>query len=372
MATYKVIQDVEAEDKILGPLTLRQFIYGLISAFLLYICFLCLSKGLAFMLVVFLPPALFTGFFAFPFGKDQSTEVWALAKIRFMIKPRRRIWDQSGIKQLVTITAPKRVEKVLTNGLSEHEVHSRLQALANTIDSRGWAIKNVNVNMFSQPNPLMAADSDRLIDINTIPREVPNYDVQASDDMLDETSNPIAQQFQSMINQSTATHRKQLIDELNDIRDDENAKQQQPPDYWFMHQTTPPANLPEDQAVFGAAPVVHPGTTSDDSNQQVAVTEDERKIIEQAKTVHDTRKISYAHLKTIQPLGTTPPPTDKEANQSASKTDTNTAVEPVTAPRNPAILSLASNNDLNVSTIAREAHKATGDDNSNEVVISLR
>src|SRR5665213_2597510 len=107
MATYKVIQDIEAEDKILGPLTLRQFIYGLISIFFFYICFLCLTKHASFLLILFLPPALFTAFFTFPFGKDQPTEIWALAKIRFLFKPRQRIWDQSGIKELVTITVPK-------------------------------------------------------------------------------------------------------------------------------------------------------------------------------------------------------------------------------------------------------------------------
>ena len=32
MATYKVPQDVEAEDKLLGPFTFRQFIYLLVSA----------------------------------------------------------------------------------------------------------------------------------------------------------------------------------------------------------------------------------------------------------------------------------------------------------------------------------------------------
>ncbi|MGH7158305.1 MAG: PrgI family mobile element protein [Candidatus Saccharimonadales bacterium] len=35
MATYKVIQDIEAEDKILGPLTLRQFIYAGVAAILI-------------------------------------------------------------------------------------------------------------------------------------------------------------------------------------------------------------------------------------------------------------------------------------------------------------------------------------------------
>src|SRR5665213_1846981 len=98
MSTYKVIQDIEAEDKILGPLTLRQFIYGLIAGFLLYICFLSVVKGAPYLLVLFLPPALFAAFFAAPFGRDQPTEVWALAKILFYFQPRRRVWNPSCVK----------------------------------------------------------------------------------------------------------------------------------------------------------------------------------------------------------------------------------------------------------------------------------
>lgn len=371
MATYKVIQDIEAEDKILGPLTLRQFIYALITVFLMYISFLCITKGIPYMLVIFLPPALFTGFFAFPFGKDQSTEVWALAKIRFMLKPRRRIWDQSGIKELVTITVPKRVEKVLTNGLSQNEVQSRLSALANTIDSRGWAIKNVNVNMYAQPNPLMTDDSDRLISLENMPHEVPNYDVQAADDILDPTNNPIAHQFQEMINASTQTHRKELIDELNGIRAEEKAKAQGAPnDYWFLHQTPTPAGLPADQAVFGAAPVVHPGMS--DVIAAAPETPAEHELAEQFKEHNQTQKISYAHMRTLQPLGSTPAATPQKDDSQAQPTDDQTAQAPVTAPVNPAILSLASNNDLNVSTLAREAQKANDQSSEDEVVISLR
>src|SRR6202167_364448 len=96
MATYKVIQDIEAEDKLVGPLTLRQFIYAGIAALSGYLGFLTASKGAPFMLGVFAPITFVCGFFAFPWGKDQPTEVWALAKIRFFLKPRRRIWDQTG------------------------------------------------------------------------------------------------------------------------------------------------------------------------------------------------------------------------------------------------------------------------------------
>ena len=109
MATYKVIQDVEAEDKLVGPLSLRQFIYAGIAALCIYLTVLSTTKHAGFMAIFFVPIALFTGFFAFPWGRDQPTEIWALAKIRFMLKPRKRIWDQTGVKELVTITVPKTV-----------------------------------------------------------------------------------------------------------------------------------------------------------------------------------------------------------------------------------------------------------------------
>ena len=147
MAAYKVIQDVEAEDKLLGPLTLRQFIYAGAAAIMLYLSYFAATHHASLLLTVFLPFAAVLAFFAFPWGRDQPTEIWALAKIRFLLKPRRRIWDQSGVKDLVSVTAPKQVQTNYTNGLSQTEVHSRLHALADTIDSRGWAIKNANLNL---------------------------------------------------------------------------------------------------------------------------------------------------------------------------------------------------------------------------------
>ena len=69
---------------------------------------------------------IFFGALAAPIGKDQPTEVWLLARIRFFLKPRQRLWNQDGMSQLVTVTAPKKEERVLTDGLSQTEVRSRL------------------------------------------------------------------------------------------------------------------------------------------------------------------------------------------------------------------------------------------------------
>lgn len=334
MATYKLIQDIEAEDHILGPLTLRQFIYALVAALMYYLSFLVYAKGLKIMLVVFLPPGLFFSFFAFPFGKDQSTEVWALAKLRFLFKPRRRIWDQSGMKELVTITAPKKVEPVRTNGLSQTEVRSRLSALANTLDSRGWAVKNIDVNAYNQPDPFMSQMSDRLIDVNNLPQEVPNYEVHASDDIMDPRSNPIAQQFDSMITEAEQSHRQQLINQLNNPQP---AAATTSSSNWFMNQSA--------------------STTAKPAGE----TPEEKALLERLKAQHQNYQIPYSHMRTLKPLSS-------DAATPASDDQSS-----VTPPADPAILSLASNDDLNVATIAREANKAKhGDEPQNEVVISLR
>src|SRR5882724_11161138 len=101
MATYKVLQDIEADDKLLGPLTFRQFIYAGVAAINLYLCFLAVTKGFPVGIVIFFPFVVVGGFFAWPWSGDQPTEIWALAKIRFLVKPRKRIWNQSGVRELV-------------------------------------------------------------------------------------------------------------------------------------------------------------------------------------------------------------------------------------------------------------------------------
>jgi hypothetical protein len=368
VATYKLIQDIEAEDKILGPLTLRQFIFALIAVFFFYLSFICATKGAPFLLVLFLPPGLFLAFFAFPFGRDQPTEIWFLAKLRFWFLPRNRIWDQSGVKELVTITVPKKVERVLTNGLSETEVKSRLQALANTIDSRGWAIKNVNT--YTQPVVVGGTD-DRLINLSSLPQEVPDeYDAGEANDIMDPFSSPVAQNVDYMVNQSTQAHHQLLMEELNAPIPAPIAPALAPAPSWFMGQggitslsapVLPPQRqtqpyVPPQQALQAASAPLPP------------ISLDEGLLSSQLRHQAGSQQSAYSHLRTLQPLGSQP---SVPATQIPIPVSDPPAM---TAPSDPAILSLASNDDLDVATLAREAKKARDDkDLSNdEVVISLR
>ncbi|HEX7963773.1 MAG TPA: PrgI family protein [Candidatus Saccharimonadales bacterium] len=431
MAQYKVIQDVEAEDKLLGPLTLRQFIYAGTAAITLYLSYFAATHHAGFLLAIFLPFAVICAFFAFPWGRDQPTEVWALAKIRFMLKPRRRIWDQSGTKDLVSITAPKKLQMDYTNGLSETEVRSRLHALADTIDSRGWAIKNANLNLYSQPALVMGEPaSDRLVSASALPHQVSDVDVQAADDILDEKNNARAQAVDNMIEASAKAHREQIMENLR-----QNATAQpEPPtapakqpasappgagqatggtpggqygsnDYWFLNQPARAANIPANMVTFNTQ-VVTPGMTEAQiPNAPPAPSPDEQNLVQalEAKRQEMPTTAYYSHLHTIQPLSAQPqqaPPTPAMPGAGVpAGTSMPVSVAqavanglpvpqplsapmpsiarpqvpqtptppPVTPTQQAAILQLANNNDLNVATLAREADRAASD----EVVIKL-
>ena len=308
MATYKVIQDIEAEDKLVGPLSLRQFIYAAIAALCGYLSFIALTKGAAFMLVIFAPVMLFTGFFAAPWGRNQPTEVWALAKIRFFVKPRRRIWNQSGVKDLVTVTAPKLIDKIYTNGLTQSEVRSRLTALASTLDTRGWAIKNVNANLYDPERTLTLPESDRLINISNMPQEVPTVDILASDDILDETNNPTAQKLEQLVTQSSNVHRQQIMTQLNEsatTSSDSYSQLPAPADYWFLNKPLDVSRRSQDNSAASDAHVIVPGTDEESTvNYAKPPTVAEEALVEKLKaTRQKLQAINYQHMKVIQPLG---------------------------------------------------------------------
>ena len=141
MAVYKVPQDVEAEDKLLGPFSMRQFIYLIIAAMGIAIGW-ALAQVLLPLALIPAPMVILFLVLALPLKKDQPMETYLMAIVSFhFIKPRRRMWQPDGITSLVEITAPKEVEPERTKNISAEEAGSRLDYLTTIVDSRGWAIR---------------------------------------------------------------------------------------------------------------------------------------------------------------------------------------------------------------------------------------
>ncbi len=221
MAQYKVLQDIEAEDKLLGPLTLRQFIYAAIVVGLGVVAWQ-LARVQWLLIIPFIPPIVFFGLLAAPFGRDQSSEVWLLAKIRYWVFPRKRIWNQDGLQNLVTVSAPKVVEKHRTKDFDKDEAKSRLKALAATMDSRGWAIKNVNAPGYH--TAMQQGSSDRLLQLDVVPQE-DLAAVKPDADVLDPNGTPLAQSIASQQTQNEQAHRQAILQKMQDISTQQKAAQ---------------------------------------------------------------------------------------------------------------------------------------------------
>jgi hypothetical protein len=229
MAVYKVIQDVESEDKLIGPLTLKGLIYAAITFLTAFINFKLLYLGtpikwpLIFGLAI---PMVLFAVLASPLGREQPTEVWLLARLRFYFKPRRRMWDEEGKNDLVTITAPKKIDRHIGKDLSQSEVHSRLKTLALTLDTRGWAVKNVDVNL-NVPEAgasIVTPQSDRLVKGGNMPSQMPVVDVHAADDIMDEKHNPTAQKFDAMMQKAEVERKHSILSRLMDLVDGDEPK----------------------------------------------------------------------------------------------------------------------------------------------------
>ncbi len=161
MAQYKVPQDVEADDKLIGPFSFRQFVYLLIAGGCI-----ALSVGLfqIFPLLVIIPvlPALFFLILALPIKKDQPMETYLAAIISYYLKPRKRVWTPGQRESTILITAPKIVEETRKRDLSEEEATHRLSFLANIVDTEGQAIKDVNNSVMRDD---LAAEANTVSDM---------------------------------------------------------------------------------------------------------------------------------------------------------------------------------------------------------------
>ncbi len=197
MAVYKVPQDVEADDKLIGPFSFRQFIYLIIVAAAIAIGW-GLSRLFIPLAIFPLPIILFFGALALPLRKDQPMETYMAAIVSFYLKPRRRLWTPDGTQTLVEITVPKVVEVQRTKDLSQSEAEQRLSYLASIVDSRGWAVRGVS-------GQTAIADSSMNSDVF--------LEAQQANDILD-GGNSIGQALNARLDQADQQRHKAILERV--------------------------------------------------------------------------------------------------------------------------------------------------------------
>lgn len=370
MATYKVPQDVEADDKLIGPFSFRQFIYLIIVALAIGLAW-GLAQLFVGLAIIPLPIILFFGTLALPLRKDQPMEIYMAAMVSFYLKPRLRKWDPEGIESLIEITAPKTVEVRRTKDLSQSEAEQRLSYLANIVDSQGWAIRGV------------AGTSGTTMNNDVY------LEAQSAEDVLD-TNTSIAHNFDQMMSQSTERLKEEAKQRMI------QASMPTPPE-------PVPVPMPVQQPVTQAAGV---DPLLAQLSQQIGVSQGQADP--NVAAPHYNPYPTF-HQSVIQPL-----------NDTAHQAQSDIGTPPVTAPVTPAsqqpapavtqsvqidpigenglvqpgtllepeektpstseaaltagIMNLANNPDVSIETLAHEAHrlKKKAEEESDEVVISLR
>lgn len=334
MATYKVPQDVEADDKLIGPFSFRQFIYLIIVALSGFIAW-ALGQIFIGLAIIPLPVIIFFGALALPLRKDQPMEIYMAAIVSFYLKPRKRIWDPEGIESTINISAPKNTEENRTKNLSEMEAEKRLGYLANIVDSGGWAIHGANTD----PNSAMISDVF--------------YDAQNAPDILDE-NNTIAQSFSYLMDQHAEKSREQTISKMKQALNEKAASSNPTPDLTSV-ETLPPV-LPHDKVI---QPLGDTGRANAPSPIMAEVAQMNRPA---------TPANPYMPPQEITP---TAPTTSNITQGAGNKTTSSTSDTPVSAD----IINLAKNSDgLSISTLSKQANrlKSKSKTDDDEVVISLR
>ena len=217
MSVYKVPQDVEADDKLLGPFNFRQFIYLIIVAgcIALEIFLWGIFPGL---IILPLPIIIFFGALALPLRKDQPMETYLAAVVSFYLKPNKRFWQPDGVEHLIQISAPVNREEHLTKELSQNEASCRLSYLADIVDTEGWAIKH------------------SIAPVNTTVREEYSNEARAAEDMFDNSR--VSSNVDNLLNQHDQRRKQQIMQNLDMARNlaqftDENSENIQDKTYYF-------------------------------------------------------------------------------------------------------------------------------------------
>lgn len=351
MAVYKVPQDVEADDKLIGPFSFRQFVYLIIVAIAIAMGW-GLSRLFIPLAIIPLPIVLFFGALALPLRKDQPMEIYMAAIVSFYLKPRKRLWRADGIQSLVEITAPKVVEVQRTKDISQVEAQQRLSYLADIVDTGGWAVRGV-----AQPEVPSAMQNDVY------------FEAQQTEDILGNDGG-VARNFETMISQADAKRYQDVIER--------------------MHQPKP---QPAPTIITSAVPVVDlytaftPASLSPDSSKNFSPIEFNPYPSNMRQ--HVITPLSQQPSTSLQQPVAAPSSAPPSAAQSAA-TPAPQPITPVATPQpaqppqpvittsekppSPDIINLANNADLSIETIAHEAKRIHDkqEDLNEEVVISLR
>ncbi len=337
MAQYKVPQDVEADDKLVGPFTFRQLCY-LFIAFGLGALAVLLFNIFPLLAIIPVPFILFLLILCNPFKKDQPMETYLAALINFYLKPSKRFWNPGQRESTITITAPKKLEGPRIRAISEDEASHRLSFLAEIVDSNGQAVRE---------NWSGSVQEEYIAEAAATPDIFENYDAQTLTSRVED--------------QSTSKHNEAVEKMRAAIAEVEGTGD-------FSSPTIPTAgSTPSITHGFQSQPAsptpsFNPSVFTQPTEAVVQPTPDNSTIVQPVSITEQVNTTPAPTSPEPEPEPVIPTPTIPSPDQDFT--------ESANPARTVAMEQLAKNNDFTVATIAREANRIQTN-NDNDVFISL-
>jgi hypothetical protein len=208
MGQYKVPQNVEAEDKIIGALTMKQFIYAVIGVGIAFLSYVLFHAFPILMVIIGLPPTVLFLLLGLYQRQDQPFEAYLLALVTFYASPRRRIWHKDDIAEVFKLEAPKLAPVAAQR--DSNDVRGQLEKLSQVVDTRGWSSKMPEVQDPAVVQSLDVGDRIQTAQQVATPVAAPE-EVKLADDILDFNNNPIAQNVNELIENSVKDIREEAL-----------------------------------------------------------------------------------------------------------------------------------------------------------------
>lgn len=131
---YKVPQNIDLEDKIVGPFTMKQFGYlmgGGVLVYAIYQMFLPYVNGLLYTILLALPVAMLTVALTFIKINDRPFEYFVINLFGYIFAPKKRVWQQNYSAPAVVIKTPVKQKASTTNHTAKR---ATLDEIATTLD----------------------------------------------------------------------------------------------------------------------------------------------------------------------------------------------------------------------------------------------
>ena len=133
---FKVPQNIDMEDKIVGPLTLIQFIYILTGGLIDYIMFQSFGQYIWLFLLFALPIAVIALALAFLKIQDQPLSHFILAGLDYLRQPKVRFWKRGNYIKPIIYEPHQKTQVAEAPVITKNVEQSNLERLSYILDTR--------------------------------------------------------------------------------------------------------------------------------------------------------------------------------------------------------------------------------------------